>query len=188
MLKRFRRKPSRPESVTHAGAFAGEDIYVFKSPSLLPTKRYLYFVANNNDAELGVSRNDLKAFVQGIRKSLSGKDISRIGWYCETLSFYLEDYTPEKMLFKSGAVMILIGDEDPNDITDEAMKKKAMLFDTDETFRAFFLQTTFRLLREFGVLSSGSREEDFMSLSRSRIERTYSQLTGRDTYWDYLKE
>jgi hypothetical protein len=171
-----------------SGTFQGEKVYTFKHPSLLPVKRYLYFVANNNDAELGIARSDLKAFVSGIRNAVNGKDLSRAGWYCETLDFYLNDYNPEKMLFKSGAVMICLQDEDPLEITDEAMKKKAQLFDTDDEFRAFFLQTTYELLKNYGVLSSDTPEEAFTNLPRSRSERIFSKLTGRATYWDYLKE
>lgn len=188
LLKRFKRNKRSDESLTFAGTFAGEDVYTFKSPNLLPTKRYLYFVANNNDAELGVSRSDLKAFVGGIRNAVNGKDLSRAGWYCETLDFYLTDYNPEKMLFKSGAVMILLGNEDPLEIRDEDMKRKAELFDTDENFRAFFLRTTFELLKAYGALSSDSHVEDFTNLPRSKSERLFSKLTGRDTYWDYLRD
>lgn len=176
------------EALELAGEFSGEKVWVFKSPNLLPTKRYLYFVANNNDAELGVSRSDLKAFVGGIRNAVNGKDLSRAGWYCETLDFYLTDYNPEKMLFKSGAVMILLGNEDPLEIKDEDMKRKAQLFDTDENFRAFFLRTTFELLRAYGVLSTDTHAEAFTNLPRSRSERIFSKLTGRAMYWDYLRD
>lgn len=187
MVFSLKKKPkAQIESTEHVGTFEGVKVYAFKSADLLPTKRYLYFLANNNDAELGITRNDLRAFVAGIRKCVNGKDFSRIGWYIETINFYLEEYNPERMLFKSGAVMLMLEDEDPFQIEDKHMKRKAELFDTNEEFRAFFLRYTFRVLKSYGILSDGFSEEDFTNLSRSRSERIYSKLTGKDLYWDYL--
>lgn len=172
------------------GKFGDHVIRRFNSIEFLPAKRYLAFLANSNEAELGISNMDLQAFVKGMQDSINKKEpeIAKISWYVETIKFYLETHAPERMLFKTGAVLLLLDDEKPNEMDGAAMEKKAVLFDNNPEFRAFFLQTLYRSLRDYGILQTGIEEGDFSRVDRSPAERIFSTLTGKPTFSDYLKE
>lgn len=187
---KLRRKIADMKGTEIAGTYGDHTIRRFNSIEFLPAKRYLAFLANSNEAELGISNMDLKAFVKGMQDSINKKepDLTKVAWYVETIKFYLETHAPERMLFKTGAVLLLIDGEDPNEIDSESMQKKATLFDNDPNFRAFFLQILYRSLRDYGILQKGIEEEDFSRLDKSPVERIFSTLTGKDTYSDYLSE
>ena len=187
-LIRAKAKIAAMQGTEAVGKYGGHTISRFRSIEYLPAKRYLAFLASSNEAELGISKLDLEAFVKGMQDSYKASDHTKVGWYVETIKFYLETHAPERMLFKTGAVLLLIDDEKPNEIQDSYQDLKAKLFDTDEGFRAFFLQTLFRCLRDYGILPTGTNEEDFLRVDRSPTERIFSTLTGRRTYSDYLKE
>jgi hypothetical protein len=170
------------------GTFGGHTLRKFKSIEYLPASRYLAFLANSNEAELGVSNLDLKAFVKGMQDSINANELTKAAWYVETLKFYMETHAPERMLFKTGSVLLLLDDEKPEIIDEKAMENKALLFDTNDEFRAFFLQTLYRSLKAYGILQTGINEEDFLRVDRSPVEKIFSTLTGRATYSDYLKE
>lgn len=185
---RLQRKIANMQGTEIVGRYGEHTIRRFNSIEYLPTKRYLQFLSNSNEAELGISNLDLKAFVKGMQDSYKVGDHTKVGWYVETINFYLEAHAPERMLFRTGAVLLLIDNESPTEIDDVSMDLKAKLFDTDEDFRAFFLQTLYRCLRDYGILPTGTKEEDYLRVDRSPEERIFSTLTGRPTYSDYLKE
>jgi hypothetical protein len=170
------------------GEFGGHKVRAFTHVEYLPTKRYLFYLNSTQEADLGVSRNDLMAFTKGMRDAYKDGKHTKVGWYVETLAFYLDAHAPDKMLFKTGSCLIMIDDENPSEVTEKHQKLKAELFDTDEDFRAFFLQITFQLLKRYGNLSSDISEEDFTNLVASKEERIFSRLTGRRIYWDYLSD
>lgn len=190
MIQRLARffKPKEREGLVLAGKFDGHAVYYYDQIERLPARRYLYFLTNTQEAELGVMRTDLKHFIEGIRESLKTNDQSKIGWFVETLDFYLESFAPERMLFKTGASLLLIDNEDPLRVDDKWVKIKAELFDTNPEFKVFFCKITFQVLKKYGMLSKGMREEDYLqeAVQESKNERIYSELTGRRIYWDYL--
>lgn len=188
LKKRY--KPKDRAGMTLAGIFDGHAVYVFDQIERLPARRYLYFLANTQEAELGVQRGDVKKFTEGIRECIKSGDLSKIGWFVETMDFYLDSYAPEKMLFKTGATLLVLDGEDPNKIEDKWVKIKAQLFDTNEDFRVFFCKITYQLLKKYGSLSKDMNEEDYLqaAMQESKEERIYSELTGRRIYWDYLSE
>ena len=175
-----------PEGLQIAGTFKGHTIWAWNQIGYLPADRYLVFLQNQREAELGVSDTDLKAFINGVRNANNAGDKGRVGWFVETLDFYLQAHAPERMLFKTGAVLLLIDDEPPTKISERHMKLKADLFEADKEFRAFFLDTLYARLRDYGVLSSGIAREDFLKEADQTAERIYSILTGKDTFSDYL--
>jgi hypothetical protein len=176
------------KGVVECGKYGKHTIKRFGSLEFLPTKRYLAYLANSNESDLGVNRDDLQAFVEGIRQSLKTNDIAKVGWYNETLSFYLKAHAPERMLFKTGAILLLIDDEKPNELDPKYQELKAQLFDTDEDFRVFFLKTLYRVLRNYGVLPTDTSEEDYLNLRHTQEERIFSELTGSKSYVDYLRK
>lgn len=176
-----------PQGLTIAGKYKGHTIWAFNDIGYLPADRYLVFLKNQREAELGIKEIDLQAFISGISRALNEKDIIRAGWFVKTLEFYLEAHAPERMLFKTGAVLLLIDDEPPGTMSERHTKMKADLFESDREFRAFFLGTLFDRLKAYGILSNGIERQDFMKEVDQTHERIYSLLTGNDTFTDYLK-
>lgn len=183
-------KPSARDGLVHAGKFDGHNIYYYDQIERLPARRYLYFLTNTQEAELGVQRTDIKKFIEGIREAVKVNDQTRIGWFVETLDFYLESFAPEKMLFKTGATLLLMDNENPLQVEDKWVKLKAELFDTNPDFKVFFCKITFQVLKKYGMLSKDTNEEGYLAAAfqESKKERMYSELTGRRIYWDYLSE
>lgn len=183
-------KPTGREGLVLAGKFDGHSVWYYDQIERLPARRYLYFLTNTQEAELGVMRTDLKKFIEGIREALKTNDQSKIGWFTETLDFYLESFAPERMLFKTGASLLLIDNEDPLKVDDKWVKIKAELFDTNPDFKVFFCKITFQALKKYGMLLKDMQEEAYLqaAVQESKHERIYSELTGRRIYWDYLSE
>ena len=175
------------KGLVDCGRYGKHRLQRFGSLEFLPTKRYLAYLSNSNESDLGVNRLDLEAYVHGIREALKTNDISKVGWYNETLSFYLKSHAPERMLFKTGAILLLIDGEKPNELESKYQELKAQLFDTDDEFRVFFLKTLFRALRSYGVLPTATSEEDYLSLNKVAEERIFSESTGKASYVDYLR-
>ena len=178
---------TRPEGLEIAGAFENHTLWRWKNIGYLPTDRYLAFIQNQREAELGVKDADLRAFTTGISEALNKADIARASWFVKTLEFYLEEGAPERMLFRTGSILLLIDDEPPGKLTDKHADLKARLFETNPDFRAFFLDTLYDALRSYGVLSTGTQRQDFSTLVEQTSERIYSILTRNDIFTDYLK-
>lgn len=166
----------------------GVKIYGWPQVELIPTKRYLAYVLAANDAELGISRSDLLAYVKGVSDCYENNIHTKVGWYIETIRFYLENYPPEKVAFRMIAPLIRLEGEPEGDIPEEFTKEKARLYEEDLSVRAFFLSYGFDRLSESGLLSPDIEKKDFLNMGPALAEKTFSRLTGNDTYKDYLSK
>lgn len=185
----FKKKPKRKTGTSEIIYEAnGIRLYGWPQMEMLPAKRYLAYILAANDGELGITRMDLLAYVKGISDSYEANLHTKVGWYIETLRFYLEEYPPEKIAFKMITPLIRLEGEPEEEILDEFEREKAKLYDNNLQVRAFFLSYGFDLLSMSSVLSTDIEKKDFIRISPSKNEKMYSKLTGNDTYTDYLSK
>ena len=184
---RWWKKPKWDESKLVA-EIAGTKIYGWPAVERMPTRRYLAYFLAANEAELGISREDIMALVKGIRDSYQAGAHTKVGWYAETLLFYMEAYPPEKVIFKMIAPVVRLEGEPEGELLEEWTKKKADLYEKDPDMRRFFLSYGHDTLKASGHLSGDIQKRDFLNLAEAPGERIFSQLIGKSTYRDYLSE
>ena len=164
----------------------GVKAYGWATINQVPSRRFLAHIIAANDAELGITRDDLKALVDNVRKSHNEGEHTRTGFFIETIAAYMDIYPPEKVIFQMIAPLIMIEGEKEHILDPEITKRKAALYGASPEFRAFFLSYGHGIATQSGALSRHTPKKDFISQVPTIEEKTFSKLTGNATYRDYL--
>lgn len=166
----------------------GVKIYGWSDLNAIPVRRYLAHILAANEAELGITRKDLLAMTNGIRESYLNNVHTKVGWFSETLQFYLDNYPPEKVIFQMIHPLVRLEGEPEDRLHESFTLEKAQLYEGSPEVRAFFLSYGFDHLANSGLLSEGIARRDFLKTGPAPHERTFSRLIGSATYSDYLSD
>lgn len=169
------------EGLGYLFSYAGHKFYTFTQIETTVARRYLAYTRLVRLHELGVSREDLKAFTERIRLANNKGDRSAIGALCEALEAYTDLYTDNKRTFEIANCFILIDDEPRDRFSEAHTELKKQLFDASENVRFFFIKTAFEYLRKIVELPQDFKPEDYLRTQKVELtEAIFSRLSMRN--------
>jgi hypothetical protein len=141
----------------------GHTFWTFATVAAMPGERRIAFNASIAMAELGVSKDDLKACIKRIEEAASKNDMLTVIKVANLLDTYTDLYANEKITFEIANNVILLDNEDILKTDEQSTQKKRELFNNNPEIHAFFLNSLTALLQDIGLLTKGTDLKEYFN-------------------------
>jgi hypothetical protein len=176
-IKRIFKKKDTRDGLDFVFEHAGHTFYTFPRIEVAAAQRYLAYIRLVREHELGVSRSDLRAFIEMMKQAANKGDIARQGALLHSLEAYTELYTDNKRVFEVANCFLLVDDEPVDKFSDKHSLLKKQLFDTSEAVRFFFIKTAVSYIEKVVDSPQDFNAEDYLKSDEVKLtEKAFSRL------------
>lgn len=181
-LFKRKNKPVKRDGLVYLFSYGNHHFYTFERIEVTVARRYLAYTRLVRMHELGVSREDLKAFTELIRAANNKGDRSTVGAACEALEAFTDLYTDNKRTFEIANCFVLIDDEPVERFSEAHTFLKHQLFEGSAEVRFFFVKSALEYLRKISELPPDLKLEDYLNSKEVRLtEKVFSRLITKSS-------
>ena len=173
----FKRRKHERDGLDFVFEHAGHSFFTFPRIEVAAAKRYLAYIRLVREHELGVSRSDLRAFIEMMKEAANRNDVARQGALLHSLEAFVELYTDNKRIFEVANCFLLVDDEPIKEFSDKHSKIKYDLFNSSESVRFFFIKTALSYIEKVVASPQDFNGADYLKSQEVELtEKAFSKL------------